>query len=78
MYVFQINKEVYPRQKIRNKWLVAYTLVRNPSLVGLRGINLKVEEPTIQSKSDEEPTIQSKSDDSEDDDLSPLVKNAVL
>lgn len=32
--------EAYPRQRIRNRWLVAYTLVRNPSLLNLTSANL--------------------------------------
>ena len=31
---------MYNRQRIRNRWLVAYTLIRNPSLVNLTASNL--------------------------------------
>ena len=44
--------EVYPRQKIRNRWLVAYTLVRNPSLLNLTSTNLN-KKPVVFFESDE-------------------------
>lgn len=31
---------VYSKQRIRNRWLVAYTLLRNPSLVKFTATNL--------------------------------------
>ena len=34
--------DVYSRQRIRNRWLVAYTLVRNPSLQRLTARNLAI------------------------------------
>ena len=57
---------MYPRQKIRNKWLVAYTLLRNPSLQSLTGNNLKGKAPTKQNES------------VKDEDLSSLVENALI
>ena len=33
------SSDAYPRQRIRNLWLVGYTLARNPSLVPLVGGN---------------------------------------
>ena len=46
MYLYKLCpipsfSDVYPRQKIRNRWLVAYTLLNNPSLQSLRGSKLK-------------------------------------
>ena len=34
----------YSQQRIRNRWLVAYTLIRNPSLQCLTGSSLQVDE----------------------------------
>ena len=61
--------EVSPRRRIRNRWLVAYTLIRNPSLQELTASNLSAtseaeeeeahregEEENV--KVDEETTIQ--------------------
>ena len=31
---------MYPRERSRNRWLVAYTLLRNPSLLSLTASNL--------------------------------------
>ena len=36
--------DVYSRERIRNRWLVAYTLIRNPSLVNLTANNLPNEQ----------------------------------
>ena len=44
----------YSQQKIRNRWMVAYTLIRNPSLQCLTGSNLQVEkESKSENLSDE-------------------------
>ena len=68
--------EVYPRQKIRNQWLVAYTLIRNPSLQNLTASNLKSKEVLDESSTHENESIDKKS--TEDDAASPLVENAAL
>ena len=45
--------EIYPRQRIRNRWLVAYTLVRNPSLLNFTSTNLAKKSAVSFFESDE-------------------------
>ena len=52
-----IITEVYPRQRIRNRWLVAYTLVRNPSLIKLTSTNL-AKKPVHFFESDEQEEVE--------------------
>lgn len=66
-----IPAEVYPRQRIRNLWLVGYTLARNPSLVELTGGNLRKKSTDIFGHNE-----KSKLEDS--DEFAPLIENALL
>ena len=36
--------QAYQKMQIRNRWFVAYTLVRNPCLCQLRASNMRAEE----------------------------------
>jgi hypothetical protein len=46
-------------RKIRNRWLVAYTLVRNPSLIPLTATNLEAAAKTAKKLYEEKSDIES-------------------